>query len=369
MNQSCFCFALAIALGASLAGPAIAAERAAVIPLAATGDVTAPVAEQLRAALRRVAASEAELLPPAEVDAAMARANVAVGCRTEACGAGIANAAGARFVISGTVSSVDEIYTVELSLYDHSTQASRSAKGTCELCATSEVDRTVATAFAGLAPGLRVAVAPAPVTPTAPEQIAVEITTAPEGARISVDGVAKGQAPIVVRVTPGTHVIAAERDGFERAERSISALDRPVKLAFRLMPATPVASAVAPPIASAPAPVAPIVTPAAPSPGSGLLSPGIGMLIGGALLTGGGAFLIIIDGDVTCTDGRGRRECPTVFNTKALGMGAFGAGAALIGAGTVMVVLHALADEPAVTPTVGPAAAGGGAMMGFSGRF
>ncbi|MCB9528261.1 MAG: PEGA domain-containing protein [Myxococcales bacterium] len=353
----------------ALAGvsPAAAAERVAIIPLAASGDVTPPIAEQFRGVLRRLAAAEAEALPEAEVQAAMGRAGVAVGCRTEACAVGLAGATGARFVLAGAVGSVDEIYTVELALYDRALNSRQSAKGTCELCAAGEVDRTIASTFAQLAPMLRVAAA-APVTPAAPEPIGVEVQTVPDGARVFVDGAARGQAPIVLKVEPGPHTVAVELEGFERAERSISAVDRPVKVAFRLTPATPVAAAPAPvvtPPVVAPTPVAPAPTA---SGGGGHLYTGIGMLVGGALLTGGGAYLIILDGDVTCTDGRGRRECPKVFNTKGFGMGAFGVGAALVGAGTTLVILHALADEPAVTPTVAPGA-DGGAMMGLSGRF
>lgn len=345
---------------------AAAAERVAIIPLAATGDVTPPIAEQFRGVLRRLAAAEAEALPDAEVAAAMSRAGVAAGCRTEACAVGLAGATGARFVLAGAVGSVDEIYTVELSLYDRAQNVRKAAKGTCELCAAGEVDRTIASTFAQLAPMLRVPAAPAaPVAVVTAEPIAVEVQTVPDGARVSIDGVARGQAPIVLKVDPGPHTIAVEKDGFERTERSITAVDRPVKVAFRLTPAAPVAAAPAPVVT--PPVVAP--TPVAPAPsGGGHLYTGIGMLVGGALLTGGGAYLIILDGDVTCTDGRGRRECPTVFNTKGFGMGAFGVGAALVGAGTTLLILDALADEPAVTPTVAPGA-NGGAMMGLSGRF
>lgn len=357
----------AVALVAALS-PAAAAERAAVIPLSATGDVTAPIAEQFRAVLRGVVAKDAEVIAPTEVEAAMARANVAVGCRTEACLVGVAGATGARFVVSGTVGGVDEIYTVELALYDRVGGARKTAKGSCELCAAGEVDRTITATFAELAPALRVPAAP--IAPAAPEPITVEVTTAPEGARISVDGEVRGEAPIVFKVMPGTHTIAAEKDGFERTERTISALDRPVKLAFRLTPATPVAST---PVAPPPVVAPPVVTPAVAAPAAaaedadGQLYTGIGMLVGGALLTGGGAYLIILDGDVTCSDGRGRRECPTVFNTKGLGMTAFGAGAALLGAGTTLVVLYALDDDPPVAPAVSPEA--GGAVFGLSGRF
>ncbi len=355
-----------IALGLLSLGAqhADAAEQLVIIPLSETGDVTPPIADKLRAHLRTVAAAQATVIAEPATELAQQKANVSYGCRTAACGAGMSKATGARFVLSGTVGAVDEIYTVDLALYDATAGTWKTAKGTCELCAATEVDRTITTTFGQLAHALRVA--PPPAAPAAPVEIAVEVTSEPDGAQVTIDGTARGATPIVVKVAPGTHTVAVTRDGFAPAERNISAVDRPVKLGFRLQPE-------AAPVVTPPAVTPPVTPPVAPTPPEGddesgsLLYTGIGMLIGGAILTGGGAYLIIIDGDVTCTDGRGRRECPSVFNTKGIGMGAFGVGAALIGAGTTMVIVHALDDGDSTTAFVTPTP--DGAMLGLGGRF
>ena len=64
----------------------------------------------------------------------------------------------------------------------------------------------------------------------------------------------------------------------------------------------------------------------------------LGMILGGVALSGVGTWLVLLDGEITCSDGRGRRECPNVYNTNGLGLLTFGLGTAAIGAGTALFI-------------------------------
>ena len=138
----------------------------------------------------------------------------------------------------------------------------------------------------------------------------------------------------------------------------------------------PVVIAPSPVPTPVPAPVTPPVTPVAEAPvhssggvDKGLATTGWGLAVGGAILTAGGTFLILLDGDVTCSDGRGRRECPTVYNTKPHGITALGLGGAMFGAGVSLLLVTYLGEDaqPALTPTVEPTA--DGAALGLHGTF
>ena len=50
----------------------------------------------------------------------------------------------------------------------------------------------------------------------------IEVTTTPSGARVYVDDVYMGMAPITVDVEPGSHVIRVEKEGYATQEKSVS---------------------------------------------------------------------------------------------------------------------------------------------------
>ena len=91
----------------------------------------------------------------------------------------------------------------------------------------------------------------------------------------------------------------------------------------------------------------------------------IGMGIGGVILAGVGTWLVMLDGEITCDDGKTRTECKTVYNTKPLGLPAVGLGAGLIGAAIAVAILDSgAASAPAVSPT-----ADGGAVVHYGWTF
>lgn len=353
---------LALSAGAALAQ----GNTLVVVPLHTTGDIPPAIGDGFRAHLRGLTEGKATVLDPSVTATALSTAGASSDCATDACAVGIAGASGARFVLSGAVDNTDEIYKVSLRLYDALEKTSAASQGVCELCAAEEVDRTIGVAFAELQ-GALARPAPAAAAP----RVAIEVITRPPGADITLAGAAQGKSPIVLRVAPGEHRIGASMTGRKPAERTVQARQDTIKLSIELVEAAP--AAIAPPVTPpVTAPVTPPVTAVVPpttagdDEDGGYLYTGAGMLIGGSLLTAGGIYAILLDGDITCSDGLGRRECPTVYNTKGVGMIALGLGAGLLGAGATLVIVDLLGD-PQVAPTA--VITPDGAVMGFGGRF
>lgn len=112
-------------------------------------------------------------------------------------------------------------------------------------------------------------------------------------------------------------------------------------------------------------------TPVTPNKTSSIYGLSFGMLVGGSIIAGTGIWLIAKDGTVTCKDGRDRRSCPEVFNTKYLGYAAGAVGGALIGASTALLLKDFMdsrsSDEPSVT--ILPSLDGESAHLGVMGQF
>ncbi|MBU0552432.1 PEGA domain-containing protein [Myxococcota bacterium] len=301
-------------------------------------------------------------------EAAMKRATVgkaeAATCRDDACGAALAAASAARFVLATRINNSDDIYEVSLSLYDHAQRSRAQAKAVCELCAAEEVNQTIKQAVDKLKAPLSAAAAAAPPPPKADPHQAVEIQSTPAGATVFLGDVAQGQTPLIIKLKPGVHTLTLKKAGFEPSERKLTVKEGGAKLKIKLKAKPAAPAVVTPPPETTPPPSLPL-PPTAPQ--KDLTPTGLGLGLGGAILLGVSAWLINLDGDITCDDGRGITECPNVYNTKWLGMGAAGVGGALLGAGITTLILNPGGGAPVVTPAVAPSE-GGGVFL-FSGRF
>lgn len=281
-------------------------------------------------------------------------------CETDQCLARLAAETGARFALDPHIVNQDEIYTVSLVLWDNALNTRTTAKKVCELCAAEEVDRTIEVAVGELKDALaKPAPASAAAEPAADGKVPVEVVTEPEGVTVSVDGEEAGQTPIVLRLELGSHELVFQKEGYAKVNRTIQALGSPISLNVQMekvaVEATP------PPVEPPPEPA--VAATVEPFP---YTATAWGMLIGGVALGGVGTWLVYLDGEVTCDDGRGRTQCPNVYNTKGLGVAGLGVGAALIGASTMILLLDPESDTGA---SVGPTGDGQGAAFRLRGQW
>ncbi|HXM60520.1 MAG TPA: PEGA domain-containing protein [Terriglobales bacterium] len=79
------------------------------------------------------------------------------------------------------------------------------------------------------------AVAPNPV-PATPAQVQLQVTSAPDGADIEVDGSFVGSTPSTVGIAPGQHQLSVKKTGFKAWERKITVSSGQVKVNAVLEP-------------------------------------------------------------------------------------------------------------------------------------
>lgn len=362
------CLLLLLLPTAVAAAPTIVAP-----PLLPGKGVPAAIGAQFDISLRKALAKKGTLIGAAQTSAGMSAVGAAGNCNTDDCGQKLAAQTKARFVVSATVSSADEIYQVTLTVYDASRTERSVVNGVCELCTAGEVNGTIATAVGKLDTALGKAAKPA-----APQPQSFEVKSNPPGAEILIDGKQVGKTPATIQVQPGQRVVELRKAGFVASRSTVIIANKPASFVMEL-------KAVPPPVAAVPVskpavvpvkpPVAAPVT-AAPRP----VNPGLqgatgkynnaawGMTIGGLALAGVGTWLIVLDGETTCDDGRGRTTCPTVYNTKAVGIAGLGLGAALIGASIAIFAVGPADDAPAAGTAFDVLPEGGG-MVRFGGQF
>ena len=350
---------LVIAAFGLWAGPAVAElPNTAVVPGLVVKNIPPAVAQRYHDELKALVASKVTVAPGA-----------AGACADAGCAKSAATGAKTRFAVVGSVVNSDEIYTVSLLVYDLANSSKQVGKAVCELCGAADVNASIREAFGPMAGAFAAPQPKAPPPPAAkpkPSEVGVEVISDPAGADVKLGGTVRGQTPIVINVKPGAHELVIEKEGFKPATRKVQALAKAVQLTVKLEKA-PAAAVVAPPVT--PAPVAPPLQPMPEAPaqsGGGYTAVGWGLNAGGVALAGVGVWLILLDGEITCTDGRGRRECPNVYNTKGIGAASLGVGAALLGAGITALILDP--GEPADSQAIVAPIEGGG-VVGLSGRF
>jgi hypothetical protein len=340
-----------------------------IAPLKSAGAVPEADRRGYEAALRKTAATVLQVKTSDETAKALKKGNVRPDCATDSCGAAAARATGARFILHATVSNSDEIYQVELSLFDSAFSKRTKVDAECELCAADEVKGTLKTVFSKLGEALAIK---APAVAGAAEENTMRITveSTPSGAQVRLDGEERGVTPLTTSVTAGRHRVEVSKAGYASAVRVVNALNAMSKISVKLEPGAPGAVA-GPPISSGS------------SAGDGTEQPldslvagtrakrvnrglGYGLAAGGALLSGLGSWLILIDGEVTCPS-RGIRECPHVYNTNTPGLLAMGVGAGLLGAGVTILIQQTVSRKGEVQALAIPTSDGG--VVGFGGRF
>ena len=366
--------------------PAFAAPTIVAPPLKPGAGVPMAIGAQFDISLHKALSAKGTLLGAAQTTAGLRAAGVssAAICDTDDCGAKLAAKTKSRFVVSAKVASADEIYNVSLSVFDASRKERLVVNGVCELCTAGEVNGTIATAVGRLDKAFaKPEKAPEPVA-VKPKTQTLDIKSRPDGAQIFVDGQMMGVSPKAIALLPGQHAVELRKEGFVTVRNTVIISDRATSYAPVLKavpaPVVVVAPPVVTPIVTPPVVTPPVVTPpvVTPSVGRAGIQPSgryntaaWGMMLGGAVLAGVGTWLIVLDGEVTCDDGRGRTTCPNVYNTKGVGIAGLGIGAALIGASIAIFSVGPTdeSDAPA-TPAAGfDMLPEGGGMVRFGGQF
>jgi hypothetical protein len=334
-----------------------AAPQAVVPPLHAGKDITEAARAGFDDRLRKALAGKVEVLAPDATKQALSKAGAEKGCEDAACAEKLAKASGARFVVLANVQNEEEIYKVTVAVFDAAQDKITSTQNkSCELCAVNEVNGTIDGVVAALVPALSApepAKEPPPPPPKVDKRVQLQVRSEPSGAKVVLDGLPAGETPLTTQVDTGGHTLTLDKDGYQSEMRAVTVQEGGLEVDVPL-------KVVAEPSAALAQATEPAHTPS--------YRPwGWGLTLGGVLAAGAGSYLIVLDGKVTCKDGRGRADCPNVYNTKVPGMAVMGGGAAALGIGLTMLILDPGGVPSAGAATVQPTA--GGALLDWSGVY
>ncbi|MCB9506267.1 MAG: PEGA domain-containing protein [Myxococcales bacterium] len=342
-----------VVLALSLCAPVGAAAQVVVLPTEYSGELGPADREafeaQLRDSVGRGAAAEVVAPTAAELGAL-------ADCADATCAVEIGQQIAASVVVRATVNAEAEIYDFRLdvrALDDGRALASQT--GDCTFCPVAEALEafgfTAEAALAGVAPLPAAtsgrppepppAAAPPPVVaevtpepeptpePAAPAivrgGIALNISTIPSTAVVTVNGERQGTGAATLLVAPQQLVIVVEAPGYTTYTEEV-ALEPSMRGPIYLRVGLSSAGAVAQRAPSRP-----------PSSGSFANRAVGGVLAGvGALALGGGVTMLALDGQPTCSSGP-VSACQELYEFTAGGAVATAAGAAALGAGLVLV--------------------------------
>jgi PEGA domain len=300
----------ALATLLTVLAPAAHAEkrpRIAVLEVTIEGDAPPELRGQIGKSLGGgIYAAGYDVVDRDEVAARLRGARALVGCMSTTCLAKIATLVNAKKFIRARALAAGAAYTIELELYapDAPSGLVDRLERSCPVCTLREVNDLVSKAALELVNG----------RPPAPESSRVSILSRPPGARIEVDGVFLGDAPVEAELDSGQHLFHATLSGGYRAA-NVSHTLAPGERSEVILTLVAV---------SAPAAVEP-------SRYGGWKWAAAG---GSVAFIATGIALLAVDGSTTdCATGT---PCKSVYATKGLGVTALIAGAALGGVATYL---------------------------------
>lgn len=208
--------ATAAAAAAPAAEPApTTGARAAILPLAVEGELSdvdrESLTSELVGGLQRGAFA---VVNPADV---LARDPDAKDCNDAKCYVKVAKATKSTHVVRAKVTVRDRDFDVAVELIDGGSGKSvaKSEEG-CEICGIVDAGSLMASAAATLRTKLD-ALAKGPST--------LRVTSTPEGAEVTVDGVLVGVTPVSRQVIVGKRLVRASKEGYIAVEREVTVVE------------------------------------------------------------------------------------------------------------------------------------------------
>lgn len=336
---------VALAASAGLAAVAHAGQRQIVVPeLRGEGLDEAARDFFLAAVVEGVEATGAGLIAPNTLTAAVRERPDLERCDDDPCWIALARATRADAVVVSKVTKetvrgdrARARYSVRLSLYDaHVADFTSVEEDACGRCTESEQQALIKTVSKRLFERER-----------HPEVAPLEVTSAPSGAEVRLDGRLLGLTDLTLSVAAGAHLIALEKRGLPPAHAEFSlSPGRAWRVSVRWPesgPATvtqeePPKVTAAPPSVPTPPPVAP---PVDQGPKTHYQRPvGIALAaLGGALLITG-ITLLALNHDGTCDPMPAAAACPNRYNFTAGGSVALVGGAIAAAGGLTLVLIR-----------------------------
>ena len=176
--------------------------RTAILPLVVEGELPDSDRQTLTTELvEGLQRGSFEVVTPEQVSAAVGNDD----CSKPNCMQKIAKQTGATHIVRAVIVVVDRDYTVKVELYDAEGAKMVSTSDGCEICGVVDVGGLIETQAATMRTKLD-ALASGPA--------AINITSNPEAAEVTLDGEPFGTTPIDKPIIPGDHVIRVSKEGY-----------------------------------------------------------------------------------------------------------------------------------------------------------
>ena len=151
-----------------------------------------------------------------------------------------------RFIFAIDISVADEIYALNLQLFDGARKKIFKVKEECEFCDESEVKAQLTNLIKAKKISSELLVAPpAPVVSAKPQLFALKITSAPEGAQVFVNQQPTGGVtPLILEdLEKGEYTIGVKLKGYDDQKRVINTPPQsskdPIQVTFQLITSAP----------------------------------------------------------------------------------------------------------------------------------
>ncbi|MGH1348708.1 MAG: PEGA domain-containing protein [Nannocystales bacterium] len=321
---------LALALTTSLlASPAASKSGTTVYrpPIAVTGTVSNADRTALRGRVDdEFARTDFESAKPADASV----------CSTAACWQAQAEASGSRYIATVTVNALEADQRLAISIVDLVDGNSVvDLEQTCELCGRDELRDATADLAAAALRKLQSHAAIATV---------VSVDSIPSGAAVMLDGVAVGETPLHLEVSPGLHTVELSAAGHDSFSQEVD-IARGTTLSVR-----PRLSETAP---------SRLGDNAAGSRRRGRIIAGTALIVGGVAAAATGTTLMVLHGrpitsDCSGSEVDGDGDCRFLHDTRTGGIIGLSAGVAALVGGAVLVGLELRRGRPgtvALSPT------------------
>lgn len=195
----------------AVVAPPAQGPKLAILPLKVDGNLSeSDQAELTKALIAGLQRGNFSVTPPEQVVAADSSAT---SCDSAGCYKSIAAKTGAAYVVRVVVVVKDRDYTIQAELLGTDGNRLAETADGCEICGVVDASGLIDSAAATLRLKLD-ALAKGPA--------AVQLTSDPKGALVSIDGQIAGTTPLNRPVVPGKHLIRVDLEGYISIERQVT---------------------------------------------------------------------------------------------------------------------------------------------------
>jgi hypothetical protein len=185
-----------------------------VVPLAHNKEVSIPMGKGFDTHVRNLLKKSTQVIDFESTQTAIKEVGCVPKCASKSAMVNVAKKVQPRFVLSGRMILEDEVYQINMTLFDAAYKKLYNLKKVCEFCDETEVKNKIS-ALINAKSVQKILASTAPVIKEKIKSFTVELNSEPEGANISRAGKVMGKTPMMVELKPGTYEFKFSKTRFQ----------------------------------------------------------------------------------------------------------------------------------------------------------